>query len=95
MGQVTVSIILSAFAVYRLAYLIAYEDGPFDLASKWRELVGQKNWIGRGFHCALCISFWVSILPALYLSSSVVQFILYWQAIAGLVLLLHKVIKHL
>lgn len=101
--QFLIDFCLCVLAVYRLAYLIAYEDGPFDLASSLRERVGQTSWIGRGFNCALCISFWLSAIAALYLAGSVahdvhsigVQFFWDWFAVAGAALLFHKVIKRL
>lgn len=94
--QFLISFTLCTFAVYRVAYMLAYEDGPFDLFSRWREFVGQKDWIGRGFHCPLCMSWWLSAIAGLYLAKLDVQLVLlYWFAIAGATLLLHKVIKRL
>lgn len=93
--QFLISFMLCTFAVYRVAYMIAFEEGPFDLFSRWREFVGQKDWIGRGFHCPLCMSWWLAGLAGLYLGETVVQSILYWFAVAGATLLLHKIIKRL
>ena len=57
--------LISVLAVLRIAYLLAHEDGPFDIIADWRAKVGQVTWIGRGFHCVLCISFWLSLLAGL------------------------------
>ena len=55
---------LSILAVYRVSRMLTQdgEDGPFDLLAKWREWIGQKTWIGRGFHCFYCVSFWAALV---------------------------------
>lgn len=60
-------LILLTLAVYRVATDLAYEDGPFDVFAKWRHRMGQQTWVGRGFHCPVCLSFWLSLLAALAL----------------------------
>ena len=88
---------LSVLAVYRVSYMIANEDGPLDVFVFIREKAGQKNWIGRGLNCVLCISVWISIIPAVTMTRNIglfqptfETFILYWFAIAGGVLIIHK-----
>ncbi len=84
---------LSVLAIYRLSYLIAKEDGPFDLFIALRHRAGQHNWFGRGLHCVLCISFWISFLPAFWLFwSRPVNVVVGWFGIAGGVLILYKVL---
>jgi hypothetical protein len=82
---------LSVMAVYRLSYLVSNEDGPFDFLSKLREWIGQKNWIGRGINCLLCVSFWLSVFPALWLYFEYDKpFVLSWLAIATGCLIIHR-----
>src|SRR3990167_3650096 len=64
MSDFVVYFTLSVLAVYRVSYMIANEDGPLDVFVFIREKVSQKNWIGRGLNCVLCISVWLSIIPA-------------------------------
>lgn len=78
---------LSVLAVYRVSYMLVNEDGPVDVFSKLREWVGQGTWIGRGFHCILCVSVWFSAIPALFMPHI---FILDWLAISGAVLIIVK-----
>jgi hypothetical protein len=59
--------LLLALAVYRVAHMVALEDGPADAFARWRHRVGQRSWVGRGFHCPLCLSFWLGLLAALAL----------------------------
>lgn len=56
--------LLLGLAVYRVAHMVATEDGPADVFSRFRYRVGQRTWIGRGFHCPLCISFWLGFIVA-------------------------------
>ena len=82
-------IILGVLGVYRVSFMIAQEDGPFDIFSRWRGYMGQKTWVGRGMHCTLCISFWLSLVCAAFVGSWV-TIIPYWLGIAGGVLALHR-----
>ena len=84
---------LSILAIYRVSYLIAKEDGPFDVFSGLRGKISQEGWVGRGLHCGLCISFWLSLIPALWLFwSRPIDIIAGWFGIAGSVLVLYKVL---
>ena len=71
---------LAVLATWRVAYMLAREDGPFDVFANIRAKVGQETWFGRGLHCVLCMSFWIS-LPAAWLAG--LPIILGWLGIAG------------
>ncbi len=87
------AIALSILAIYRVSYLIAKEDGPFDVFALIRGKISQENWIGRGLNCVLCLSFWLSLIPALWLFwGRPVNIIAGWFGIAGSVLVLYKVL---
>lgn len=91
-------LVLSILAVYRISYLIAKEDGPFDMFMVIREKADPLNppldWIGRGLRCILCVSFWLSLIPAILLFQGMGfwDFMVGWFGIAGGVLVLYKVI---
>jgi hypothetical protein len=85
-------LILAILSTYRLARMLALEDGPFDLFTKWRAMAdpdgNQDNWYARGTHCPLCIGFWTAALFAFILTSldpamGRGEFILAWFGIAG------------
>ena len=80
-------IILAILAVYRVAHMIAKEDGPLDVLAKIRGKVDpeQKAWIGRGLNCVACLSFWLSLV-AFALGGSWLE----WLAVAGGVLVMYK-----
>lgn len=66
-----IALIAAAFATYRLAVLIAEEEGPWSLAQRLRNLHTADDWIGRGIRCPACVGFWVAWLTtavALYLN---------------------------
>lgn len=49
------------FATYRIARMVAHEEGPFEVFTRLRTLVVNKwpdTWLERGIFCALCVSFW-------------------------------------
>ena len=91
-------IVLSGFAIYRLSYLIAREEGPFSIFRQWRGRVdpNQSTWIGRGIRCPICISFWMSLVTAIVISLQYYDlpfFISLWLSLAGLAALFERVSK--
>jgi hypothetical protein len=90
---------VSFLAVYRAARMITQdgEDGPFDLLAKWRDWVGQSTWIGRGFHCFYCVSFWAGLATAAWLCAfGLTPWALcpiYWFALSGGAMVIFKVVK--
>lgn len=98
---------LAVLAVYRISYLITSEDGPFDFASRFRALLvdpvtrlprwQSAEWLTRGVHCTLCVSFWLALIPALYFerlwSLSPVDVFMLWLGIAGGVVVIAKVAR--
>lgn len=90
------ALIVAAFATYRLAILMVDEEGPFELATRLRNLRTADDWIGRGLRCPACIGFWVALpmtVAALWADSTlyVPLWPLYWLAVAGLARWLWKV----
>lgn len=86
-----VSYAIAVLSVYRVARMLAHEDGPFAAFSWLRGKLGQKNWIGRGFHCPLCMGFWLAAGAAYLVGPNTVQlWALLWLGIAGGQVLLWK-----
>lgn len=83
---------LAILATYRVAHLISsdYEEGPFSAFAWVRSRIPQTNWVGRGVRCILCVSFWLSMVPAALLP---LPFVLGWLGIAGGVVVLSKVAR--
>lgn len=57
---------LAILAAYRLARMVALEEGPFSLFQEIRGRIDykQQTWVGRGINCPLCVGFYVSLLAA-------------------------------
>lgn len=93
-------LLLLTLAVYRGAYMVALEDGPFEvfiiLRSVATDVFGYKHWIAKGLRCPLCTSWWLA-LPAGALGAWLVEWwgaqsLLLWPAIAGAALVLNSVV---
>jgi hypothetical protein len=79
---------LAILAAYRVARMLALEEGPFALFDRWRNLFLNDNWIGRGMRCPLCLGFWLALpaaLVALLFDRTLPAdaFVLAWLGIAG------------
>lgn len=85
---------LATLAVYRLAYFIAIENGPWFFMAKLREFVGRRlgwdSWIIIGLMCPLCLSFWFSGIAAWLLGGGLLE----WLGMAGAVLVIHRISQH-
>lgn len=81
-------LLVASFAVWRVARMIALEEGPFSVFAWLRGRIDplQKTWIGRGLGCVACVSFWVALAAALLLQLSTIE----WLGIAGAALLLNR-----
>ena len=86
--------IVVVLAVYRVSHLIAMEEGPGSIFLLLREKVNQGNWVGRGLHCVLCISFWLSLFVPVFIMdnppSHIRESVILWLGTAGAVLTLHR-----
>lgn len=87
-----ISFVLLILAVYRLAYMISQEEGPFGIFERLRIAGGAysfgedgrpQGWIGRGLTCPLCVGFWLSGLVVILVLPSGWFTLVYWLAVAG------------
>lgn len=88
--MIWLAFILAVLATWRVSYMIAREDGPGDVFALMRERVGQSTWYGRGLHCVLCISFWLS-LPAALIAG--LPWFIGWLGVAGAVTVIFFVLE--
>jgi hypothetical protein len=82
------SLVMAPFGVYRVALMLATEEGPFEVFQKLRNLYVENNWVGRGIRCPACISFWAGLVMALVLSYlgqyTLVQMGICWLGFSGI-----------
>jgi hypothetical protein len=81
--------VLCALAIWRMAHLLAEEDGPWDLIVRLRERLGASI-LGRLMDCFYCLSLWISLPLAIWLSSGWIGLLVNWQALSGAACLLEK-----
>lgn len=88
-------LLLAVLAVYRVARMLTQEDGPFDLFTRLRAAVGQSTWVGRGLHCFMCVSFWLSFIAVAMVVSPVLwrEYILTSLGVAGGAVVVYQVVR--
>jgi hypothetical protein len=88
-------LIVLSLAAFRLAHMVALEDGPFDIFAQFRGRIDplQTTWLGRGVNCPLCVGFWASLFVfVVWFIPIVGQLLIVWWAIAGAQTVIQKVI---
>ncbi|MGH7836219.1 MAG: hypothetical protein ACREQC_00185 [Candidatus Binataceae bacterium] len=81
--------ILGAIAVWRVTYLLAFEDGPGALLKKLRNRAEPSFW-GKVFECFYCLSLWVAAPFALLIASGWRERAILWPALSGGAILLER-----
>ena len=87
--HVAVRFMLSALAVYRVSFLVAREDGPWDLFRRLR-LAAKDTGAGRLVACVTCLSIWVALPLAWFVGSSWIERLVGWWALSGAAVLMDR-----
>ena len=74
--------VLSALAIWRVAHVVARENGPWDLIARLRANVGSGV-LGSLMDCFYCLSFLIALAPALWISRSWTGFLVQWLALSA------------
>ncbi|MFO0875115.1 MAG: DUF1360 domain-containing protein [Phycisphaerales bacterium] len=75
-------LVLAVLATWRVAHLVAFEDGPWDVIVRLRRRAGT-GMLGRLMDCPYCIGVWAAAAFALPLSGSFAGWLLAWWGVAG------------
>src|SRR5580765_3582828 len=59
-GSFLPEFLVGALATWRVAHLVAKEDGPFDVVLRLRKRAGDSV-LGRLMDCPLCVSVWAAL----------------------------------
>jgi uncharacterized protein DUF1360 len=86
--------VLAALAVWRVTHLFAAEDGPLNSIAWLRKTAGAGFW-GQLLDCFYCLSLWIAIPFALWLSSSWRQRVLFWLALSATAILINRVVDRI
>ncbi len=81
-GEFWANFAVAALAVWRLAHLWAYEDGPGDFFARVRAWAGEGFW-GKLLDCFYCLSLWVAAPFAFWLARDAAHVFLFWLALSG------------
>jgi hypothetical protein len=84
---------LGVLAVWRVTHLLNAEDGPADLGIRLRSMLGNTL-VARVLDCFYCLSLWIALPVALFLSRSVPEGLLTWLALSGGASLLHGLARN-
>jgi len=76
-------------AAWRLAHLVAHEDGPFDIVVAMRRAAGSGV-LGRLMDCPYCLSLWTAAPFAVWVADTWPAGITLWLAISGGACLLER-----
>jgi len=82
--------VLAVLATWRVAHLLAREDGPFDLVLRLRARAGNGT-LGRLMDCPYCLSIWVAAPWAAWIAHDPVEWMAVWLAVSGGASLLERV----
>ena len=84
---------IATLATWRLAHLVAHEDGPFDAIVRLRLRAGGSAW-GRLMDCPYCLSLWFALPGAAWLLHSYggtwVDAAEFWLALSGAACVIEK-----
>jgi hypothetical protein len=86
-SQVWFRFALAVLATWRITHLLTSEDGPGNLVTRLRLLVAESPLAGV-MDCFGCLSLWVALPLAFFVSSRLLEFLLGWLAIGGAAFLL-------
>lgn len=82
-------LVLAVLATWRVTHLLAREDGPDDLIVRFRAWLG--NWaIGKLMDCFKCLSLWIAVPTAFFVSRRRMEWVFCWLAISGGACLLER-----
>jgi hypothetical protein len=82
--------VLAALATWRITHLLAKEDGPADLVVRFRVRLGH-GMAGKLMDCFECLSLWVAVPMAFFVSRKALDLLLVWLALSGAACLLERV----
>jgi hypothetical protein len=90
-GDYFVRFILAALAAWRVSFLLVREDGPRRIVAEWRER--RAGTARELLGCVKCTGMWVALPFAWFVGGGLMQLLVTWLAIAGVVALIDEVTR--
>ena len=88
-GEFWARFAVASLATWRIAHLLAYEDGPGHLLVRLRAWLSHSFW-GKLMDCFNCLSLWVALLFAPVVTFRLPEAALIWVALSGAACLLER-----
>jgi hypothetical protein len=88
-SQFWIRFFLAALVTWRVCHLLAAEDGPGDVIARLRMWLGESIF-GQLIDCFGCLSVWVAIPCAFFVSEGLVNLFMTWLALSGAAFLLER-----
>ena len=82
-------LVLAILATWRIAHLLTAEDGPLDAVAALRGRLGHSL-AGRMLDCFGCVSLWVALPFAFYITARPTDLLLAWLGLSGAAFLLER-----
>ena len=91
MGEASfwIRFVVAVLATWRVAHLLASEDGPADVIVQFRARLG-RGLAGRLMDCFNCLSLWIAAPAALFVSRKPLDWLFTWLALSGAACLLER-----
>jgi hypothetical protein len=83
---------LAVLATWRLATLLAHDDGPWDAVLRLRSALGDGAF-GRVLDCFRCVSLWVAAPLSFAVGRGPLEWLLAWLALSGAACLLERLCR--
>lgn len=77
--------------MWRITHLLSAEDGPWDSVFRFRKQLGQ-GFFGALLDCFYCLSIWIAIPFAVWMSNNWMNGIIHWLAISGGACIIQKAV---
>lgn len=95
--------LIVALAVWRIASLLANEEGPFDVFEKFRDLIGVRydenserygtNVVADAFTCVWCLSIWIGFIVAIYQANTVIDWAFRALALSTVAIIIEEMVN--
>jgi hypothetical protein len=89
MDAVWLRLALAVLATWRIATLLARDDGPWDVVARLRAALGDGP-LGHMLDCFRCVSVWVAAPLALAVGRDPLECALAWPALSGAACLIER-----
>lgn len=74
--------VVAVLATWRIAHLVAREDGPFDVIVRLRTRAGN-GMLGHLMDCPHCLGLWVALPCAWWMARTPGEWLVAWLGISG------------